>query len=302
MLREKSTHTGKLRHELPCPHCGYDLRGAPAVDGARRCPECGLEVLGDPRTLRSRIPWVHRREIGRFRAYWQTVWWVILNSPLLAREIDRPIVLRDARRFYWTSLVAASLIATVLISTAANVEGGLSLGVGGVPPMWATHLIYLPAFVLADHWTGVPVLALGIGLALRLIFQAARSILITGMPPGIRQARLWRATLYMAGLAPVVALAAGAMVLLRVLADNLVRVDHWGWVAAALCVLWGFMLTFLYLPPVRMILAVGALQGWRVFMFIVLMPLVIWAAMGCVVVAVSWVAGYVVMAARSMTI
>ena len=40
----------------------------------------------------------------------------------------------------------------------------------------------------------------------------------------------------------------GAMVLLRVPADNLVRVDHWGWVAAVLCVLWGFMLTFLYLP------------------------------------------------------
>jgi hypothetical protein len=260
-----------------------------------------MEVHGDPRSLGSRIPWVHRQEIGRFRAYWQTVWWLILNSPLLGKEIDRPVVLCEARRFYWTSLLLASLIATILMSTAANVEGGVSLGAGGVPPMWATHLPYLPAFVLADHWTGVPVLALGIWLALRLILMAARAILTAGMPPGIRQARLWRASLYMAGLAPVEAAAAGAMVLLRVLADNLVRVDHWGWVAAALCVLWGFMLTFLYLPPVRLIMAVGALKGWRVMLFIVLMPVVIWLVMGVVVLSVSWVAGYVVMAARSMT-
>ncbi len=46
---------------LPCPACGYDLRGLAASDGAL-CPECGTRStwreLFDPRELPTPRPWI----------------------------------------------------------------------------------------------------------------------------------------------------------------------------------------------------------------------------------------------------
>src|SRR5438128_163233 len=62
----------EIGHDPFCPQCGYSLRGLNPRDSAAAevcCPECGFAV--DLRTLQqSIIPWVHRREIGRWRAYW----------------------------------------------------------------------------------------------------------------------------------------------------------------------------------------------------------------------------------------
>jgi hypothetical protein len=81
-------------YELYCPACGYDLR---QIDSAR-CPECGLEIdrskLGE-----SIIPWVHRKKLGEVRAFFRTCALVSLHPQRLAREMNVPARLPDARKF-----------------------------------------------------------------------------------------------------------------------------------------------------------------------------------------------------------
>ena len=84
---------GNLGENLFCPACGYNLRGTQSA----RCPECGLAV--DRAMPASRIPWVHRRTIGRWRAYWRTSWLVMSHPARIAGEMGRPVSLSDARRF-----------------------------------------------------------------------------------------------------------------------------------------------------------------------------------------------------------
>lgn len=43
-------------HAVPCPHCGYDLRGHPDFT---RCPECGREVAASEMLVEERR-WVDR--------------------------------------------------------------------------------------------------------------------------------------------------------------------------------------------------------------------------------------------------
>jgi hypothetical protein len=93
-----------LSEELFCPECGYDLRGS----ASDRCPECGLAI--DRQSLSvSRIPWIHRAEIGAWRAYWRTVQFVVANPRQLALEVARPVSYRDAQMFRWTSIFVISL-------------------------------------------------------------------------------------------------------------------------------------------------------------------------------------------------
>jgi hypothetical protein len=43
------------RRQVPCPSCGYDLRGVPAVGDFYRCPECGgLTTLAQMTETRQR--------------------------------------------------------------------------------------------------------------------------------------------------------------------------------------------------------------------------------------------------------
>jgi hypothetical protein len=93
-----------LSEDLFCPECGYDLRGS----ASDRCPECGLAIDRAAMSV-SRIPWVHRREIGRFRAYWRTTWMVMVRRRRLADEMNRPITISDARRFWLVTVVLAWL-------------------------------------------------------------------------------------------------------------------------------------------------------------------------------------------------
>ena len=52
-----------------CPACGYDLRATTSD----HCSECGLAIDRDA-LQQSAIPWAHRRQIGRVRAYLKTLW------------------------------------------------------------------------------------------------------------------------------------------------------------------------------------------------------------------------------------
>ena len=96
--------------EIPCPHCGYDLRAATA--GA--CPECGAAV--DEGALRTAaIPWQNRGGRGAAGAFWQTLRLVALRPNRLAREAARPVDAAAARHFQ----VAACGIAAAAVVAAA---------------------------------------------------------------------------------------------------------------------------------------------------------------------------------------
>jgi len=116
--------------DIYCPSCNYNLRGVEAD----RCPECGIDVA-EVKQRKSLIPWVHRAEIGRVRAYWKTVWLVSFGFKKFCTEISRPAHLRDAQRFRWMTVIVAFL-PLVLVGGATLYamylrEGGLSGAVMG---------------------------------------------------------------------------------------------------------------------------------------------------------------------------
>jgi hypothetical protein len=90
--------------DLFCPFCGYNLRG---ID-SQRCPECG-NVVDRSELLVCRIPWVHRKSIGRVKAYLQTVRMVISHPVRFGREAARPVPYGDARLFRWVTVGIAAL-------------------------------------------------------------------------------------------------------------------------------------------------------------------------------------------------
>lgn len=113
--------------DLYCPKCTYNLRG---VVG-EHCPECGYSLA----TIRSRIcriPWVQRRECGRFLGYWRTIWLVTFRNQRFCEEFARPVSFADARTFLWVTLVhlyVPLLLAVVLVyvSVPAKPEVGTPL-------------------------------------------------------------------------------------------------------------------------------------------------------------------------------
>jgi ribosomal protein L37E len=108
---EAPLHLPAIPADIYCTRCAYNLFGCVSD----RCPECGRS-LANLRSPESRIPWVHRRRIGRLRAYWQTVWMVTFGGQGLYDEYSRPLRISDARAFQWVtlSLVLAAAISVVV--------------------------------------------------------------------------------------------------------------------------------------------------------------------------------------------
>lgn len=103
------TDPGPVPEGVVCPDCGYDLRGLLSD----RCPECGGDILA-LRRQESFLPWRHRAERGRLRAFWQTVWWVTFCPRRFRREVAVPQPLTDARRFWLVSYVHVVAVLTLL--------------------------------------------------------------------------------------------------------------------------------------------------------------------------------------------
>ena len=102
--------------DLFCPGCGYSLRGATG----ERCPECGYS-LAYLRTHTCGIPWAHRRQRGRLRTYWQTVWLVTFRPQRFCEEYAHEVRYRDARRFQLMTLLyvyGPLLVATLYLYVA----------------------------------------------------------------------------------------------------------------------------------------------------------------------------------------
>lgn len=92
--QKTATHDDSPASFLVCQECGYSLRGI----ASNRCPECGCDVTR-LRSRQSLIPWVRRSELGVFRAYWLTVFWVSFKYKRFCEEVSRDVNYRDAQRF-----------------------------------------------------------------------------------------------------------------------------------------------------------------------------------------------------------
>lgn len=201
MSEPAASSTIIANESLPCPHCGYDLRGTVAD----RCSECGQPF--DRSTLStSAIPWAHRRQIGRVWAYLKTVWLVTVGRRTLAYEPSRPQDPGDARSF---RRVTAAIIAIPLLSVffaAAIAEGGLAyiawqpelplgLGGGGQLPGFLIDVL-VPWSAGATLWPVLPICLILLSIQLagvqRAIFR------VTGADAAHRQ-RAWAVASYAAG-------------------------------------------------------------------------------------------------------
>jgi hypothetical protein len=132
-------------HDIFCPFCGYNLRGITSA----KCPECGQDV-DRSQLLVSRIPWEHRRQIGRIRAYLRTAMMALFSPGKLGEEVARPVSYRDAQKFRWVTVGIAWFILTSLLVTMD--WDGATRDVGEA--MWY-YFVY-PSFV---DWSNPPWLA-----------------------------------------------------------------------------------------------------------------------------------------------
>ncbi|UCC31399.1 MAG: hypothetical protein JSU86_03810 [Phycisphaerales bacterium] len=86
--------------DLFCQRCGYNLKGLTSD----RCPECG-KSLETVRLIEPQIPWVHRKRLGRFRAYWKTVYLAMFHQGRFCEEMARPVSYSDSQRFRWVTIL-----------------------------------------------------------------------------------------------------------------------------------------------------------------------------------------------------
>ncbi len=107
----------EIAQDLFCQRCGYNLRGLTG----NRCPECGASLDG-VRSLVSQIPWVYRKELGWWRAYWQTVWFVMFRQARFCDEMARPVSFLDSQRFRCVT-IAMVFISVVLADILQWVTG-----------------------------------------------------------------------------------------------------------------------------------------------------------------------------------
>jgi len=97
-------------YDVFCEACGYSLAGLTND----RCPECG--VAFEPKDLPfARIPWLHRKRLGKPNAYVRTVMMVCFMPGRFARELCRPVRISaaDARKFRMTTISLLTLLVAV---------------------------------------------------------------------------------------------------------------------------------------------------------------------------------------------
>ena len=151
MQATTTTTSSPYDDDLLCPDCGYSLRGLTS----ERCPECGLD-LDFIESDKPVIPWERRREIGRVRAYWQTVFQVMFHGKVFCRAMYRQVDYTSAQRFRWISIlltfVAAMLCQAVLHVIHPNLihDAAAEMGWWFIGLCWGTILLALAVF------TGLP--------------------------------------------------------------------------------------------------------------------------------------------------
>lgn len=140
-----------LPADLYCPDCGYNLRGLTS----RRCPECGL-ALDFLESETPIIPWERRRELGRFRAYWQTVLMVMFRNKLFCRAFYQPISDGDARSFRRLSILQAWLSTLLAFVAFWSFESDAAAGLVRFLGAWFVAYIYACFFLFLCAVTAWP--------------------------------------------------------------------------------------------------------------------------------------------------
>jgi hypothetical protein len=167
--------TGTLP-ELYCAHCGYDLRGTVG----ERCSECG-KVFDRAAAQASRIAWVHRRELGRIRAYWRTLVAVSWRPWKLAEEMARPVDWRSASRFRWVMIGIAAVLLAGLAGVAELTGHGHFADLAQLPELTSAGKlspapILWPALVLLGTPWFLVASVLGCLLGLAMMSWWARTV------------------------------------------------------------------------------------------------------------------------------
>ena len=139
--------------ERYCLGCGYNLRG---LAGAGRCPECGRSI-DQYEHVGLDAPWVHRRRLGAFAAYWQTAALVTFRPGDFAARFNWPRVRFHGSHAFRLWTVAWSAGALVLAAAAVAWHVGVGLVgmavLGAAVAPWALVLMY-GATELAGFFTG----------------------------------------------------------------------------------------------------------------------------------------------------
>ncbi|MDB5298152.1 MAG: hypothetical protein JWO31_4135 [Phycisphaerales bacterium] len=115
-----------------------------------RCPECGQVI--DREALRvSSVPWAHRRELGRVRAYLSTARQIAWDAKALRHEAAKPQDPQDAAAFHrvtGTILTVTALASFAAVWISAGGYGGIApprlppgAMANGAPPGWVQDLI-----------------------------------------------------------------------------------------------------------------------------------------------------------------
>ncbi len=138
-----------IPEEMHCPACGYSLY---ELQGDR-CPECGYGIEG-MRSRESGIPWVYRKQRGRFRTFWQTAWLVTFRNRSFCEEYARPVDYRAARRFQigvvlyaLVPVAALSAICHAFLPDGVNDVNDDLFGTRVASPM--VDLVFIDGYLLA---------------------------------------------------------------------------------------------------------------------------------------------------------
>lgn len=194
-----------------CPHCekayyGMGERGH-LVPRAFSCVECGRAIDMDEMALTPAVgveeeqtsavkhPWLERRRLGGFRAYFTTVWWAMIRPPLLGRVVTEGGSIWSA----WVFMLITQVIGLVmwllpvlvlpLIATlgAGRGAGGFlvfGMGIAFAVALAATSLVLVPLWGLTAHlllrWTGRT--TGGYGLTFRAICYSSGANFMFAVP------------------------------------------------------------------------------------------------------------------------
>jgi hypothetical protein len=148
-----------IAEEKFCVFCGYNLHGITS----ERCPECGKNVVALPP-----IPWANRANIGRFRAFFQTLWLATFRPAKLTQAATTDKEYASAERFRWivVALIALPLAALVFQQVWQNQE-----------TLWALSSMQQPGLVpeLRELWCAGAALAgvLPLGIVISTLLGTA---------------------------------------------------------------------------------------------------------------------------------
>ena len=277
-----------------CIHCGYDLRG----HRSERCPECG-EAVDWQLAGKGRIPWVRRKELGRWRAFWQTEWMVWRRPGVLRGELGRRVDRRSARSFAWWNLALATVIATVMVTGALRVRmmefGWVDFRAAQIDTL---ALVWRwPVAALWDGWWVVlqllPAAAIGAWVAQGLL----RWMLAVGVKERTRRRRVWRLAAFASAMWPLLAMLAGAAAVLQAMATGNIAFSEnvQAWIEWARWTVMGLLAVTFLIGAWRIRAVLRGADFFRWLATVVAYGVVTPVALLTVALVVFWVVGYLAM-------